>query len=1413
MFRRKRSASHGPINPNPSPSAQTAAAQAFRASQAANANAKLSSSAAAAALRRHTPTPTSIEDVQTKRMLQRQQSVSSIASPKGSIRRGQDATLRRASSMGPMSRRTFRDESPVFAGHMGPKEEIDPVPPLPQGYVTSATLHQRAVSGGATGRRSISPQIPSSAAQQPTSPSQWKSTRNVPVRSVQGRAMGSPSGVQRRNSKGSINFSYPINARPTSPRQPSITIIPTDTTSIRTLSPAESHTMDFASHTYVPKVEPTTEVTAQRKQTSSERPTSEDLPPMHTRGSGVKEEARRVLSEERNGRQSDSKSTSPHIPTSDYHLQSNSSRSRPSTFRESHAIDKRSSNRTLAREDPKHNNTAPVVEVSPTEGSKEVYEPERGGHTRNQASFPNTPCDSSSRPPLDRQIQPAGKGLTLALENHVQSERPPSVSPTRSTRFSEHLEIALPGEHLHEPPPRSKSPAKSALKPTAPNVTPDRLATPQLKTADAPSESDGTSVLSDEGSRLSWKKKLPKVSFEDETEVLGVTASPPTSPDSIVPSSPQFMWNDSLRSKCSHIDDLDEVMKPRPVLPSFGSIRGRRLAGEEEEHFRIRPEDSRPSLADSVFGDSFSNDFAIGELLASNSRQKTEIDRDQPLPPKVTSVEGTGFDSASVSESSTDEADPNDFVLPGHSISSRDEATRFNQQQNGSNKVASDSQKSNCKKTNFVVPVIAIQPATPMFEEYSKTSHDENHIPGAFPGAADQEENLDSDRTEQKGLNLQGVENGSSASKADDTDSESGDSIYIDAAENISDFEGDGFGSINAIVSGSPTETIRISKATCPTSFIASTVKPVHVASQPGVEAYSIEIQPQASNPPTSQKEPLPTTYDGRDLPERQFQPPLHHPSAKIREAKTNGTPNSGDIKVNRPVQELKAQKTPVATDSHHSVHVRSTATRNASLSKFKNPVETTVHQEMSSSSPSARRMGFASQKPIRAQSISYSSSTLQPLQRKTSNGSDSSSSFKRERRSRVDTGTYTLRRTMRSGFGHSKTESFNERKPAGMSASNSHQHRPFASGDGHVNLRTTLRGPGSISHVKSSSSPFSDIKRSKPASGNTREFGSGFQSRFADSSDDEYDVRKFTPVRGIPRRTDEVDGDSTALEDSSDSDSPRRITRKLHTRQYSSKRRDAPIINASTASKMSNKDVSAFVSGHLDPRFDYHLPAKEKRPKKSVLSRIGLSKRHLNDETKIRKSALESAARRDTPLERSQLELEQVRNTKPYMGDTPATVSSVDGRSSSTPKSKWSRLSPGSHKQMNKLSRHPGSISWPLPAQGGTSPRVSELSPDICGKESHNATTVSSSQAINRSHTSDGMNRRKPQSTPTDMPSDLDSNWTARFLHHRHHRKGTDSTLNSDASGGPSVGTTIILKDAKKKSRFPMLRRAFGLS
>jgi serine/arginine repetitive matrix protein 2 len=202
-------------------------------------------------------------------------------------------------------------------------------------------------------------------------------------------------------------------------------------------------------------------------------------------------------------------------------------------------------------------------------------------------------------------------------------------------------------------------------------------------------------------------------------------------------------------------------------------------------------------------------------------------------------------------------------------------------------------------------------------------------------------------------------------------------------------------------------------------------------------------------------------------------------------------------------------------------------------------------------------------------------------------NDSDSESSFRKKRRpsaSNADAaGRFSMKRSMRSG----SIDSQQQRPVSPTPVPSAKQRKAFSvrslsptgSFFGRKQLKEslraspadsgakTLRGPNSMggSSAKAKSKPAPAPRERASTSNLSSKFKSRFadsddeddrgraqkpsffSSRFADSDDDEPSrgviQADLTPVRGIPRRRDQQDGDSTDLSDEDD-DSPRKSTR-----------------------------------------------------------------------------------------------------------------------------------------------------------------------------------------------------------------------------------------------------------------------------
>lgn len=472
-----------------------------------------------------------------------------------------------------------------------------------------------------------------------------------------------------------------------------------------------------------------------------------------------------------------------------------------------------------------------------------------------------------------------------------------SLSPARAAHFSSQPTYETPDGIKHQPPARSVSPAKSALKHSpsrGASPIPSMLTDSTRLRGPASEASDTTSIVSEDGLKsLPKKKKSVRISFDNESTVVGRAATPPTDPDSPVVMSPQNQgssnrrWlpfgKDRKQQTSSPRQDEDTIIQPTPSLPSFGSVRGRSDGQNKRADFNGNPAHPQPqheapgvgTSADERVGNILSRVFAADDATSQTHPEEKQFSTD-PLPPEVTSVEGSGYHSdtddsvyseqgvkqnegnASASNTSANvgvwEQKDDAFVetvsmhsteppqTPEHVISvpsiavqpatpRTDQAPAFEHQPE--------------ERQSEDAPIVAIQPATPA-SGVNQTSEDDYwvYLPGEFPVSS---EPSDSDQppkrpvvehrpteptpaavgiAEPEPLNTPsnhdhasqvagGVAEALRSQIQPDAGEESEDtnnSIYSDAAEDMSNLEGDGFGSINAIVespSASPQVTLR----------------------------------------------------------------------------------------------------------------------------------------------------------------------------------------------------------------------------------------------------------------------------------------------------------------------------------------------------------------------------------------------------------------------------------------------------------------------------------------------------------------------------------------------------------------------------------------------------------------------------
>lgn len=759
--------------------------------------------------------------------------------------------------------------------------------------------------------------------------------------------------------------------------------------------------------------------------------------------------------------------------------------------------------------------------LSPPTVPEDHREEEHTPDTGDKTSTPPPVGPVSPEPPADAKLpetperwQQSGPSAPSPPESHRSAvpthplsppTSQPTSSPERLTRFSNHLLIGdLATESLHRPPPRSVSPVKSAMKDPRKNAfSPDGITGATVRPGPAMSEgSDGTSVASDEGVRAGIIRRKPvKVSFDDEAEIMGVAASPPTSPEDVYPDSPGrsklktgwFGANRRRTGSSALADEFTEMLKPRRALPSFGSVR-RDREGDQYAGAPVHEESDNESTTSSELDElrDISSEPGVWGISPNAPMQPLRQAQLNRVPSPV---------PEDASEPSTKPNSPKENSPAAHADEARVLAEKATT--NGHPKPPRTPQ------SGLDIPGIAVQPATPEFKK-ERASLEWYDVPGGFPRTS-----VEMDRGRHNNPRRSLEKSVTFPSEGAESDDESGESVYSDAEET---FDGDGFGSINAIV---------------------DTRRPQHRSEGPTDR-----------NPPRQQPEDMPevpepcriarvvTPAEGSDV-LRSFSPDSPHrlrpfsspyPPFPIRPSgKVQPTPEVGTTTTGPPRRSMSAD---ARRHADGDASMQPTARQLAGPRGRGRPVS---WGPVSLAGPAGRDQMHT------------------PLQRVPSDGSDSSSSFKRSRRV-THSPHHTMRRTLR-GSPPTETPSTPKRQtPMPLSHRSSTLTRPTSSGSisGSGALRATLRGQTPRREKRSLFS-----KGKLPKTRNTTPSGVLFTSRFADSDSDtgehayprlarrlsrrsdDHEARgtdELRPVRGIPRRFD--DGESTELEDSSDNES-----------------------------------------------------------------------------------------------------------------------------------------------------------------------------------------------------------------------------------------------------------------------------------
>ena len=875
----------------PTAAAATAAAQAFLANRASNAS--LSNAAAAAALRSHTTTPTPVGQVQTKRMLQRQSSTSSHGSANGNARG--PGGPQRQNSTGSMTERTFREPSPNRGSNLRMvDDDAPPMPPIPRAYASTPPIPAKSAA-----RRPASVEPPDRISSPPPRIPGGRvvSLDRGPggISGQAGRSKGRKSSLsnshehEREDYKASVNFSRPMSAHntpPTSPLRETRPDFPSSTSNRNNIN-----TMSTLPESEMAEIQYNLQDTARSPVKKKKKNVTTQGSHFANGGLGGKPSGTALAMSTHRQEHSPSAIQSntaidPNITvvrkkkkrllapdesrteSSQYHYASDSDASersassdrprvfntraaglltkQPSVVREDREAEELEE-RGVAHDPSSIKSTQnggvqpPAPKVGQTKSETKTEEPLRVQQIPPMITANLTPASASSARP--RQALSEGEESSMVAKRN-------SLSPSRAAHFSSALLYETSDGVRHQPPPRSVSPAKSAMKhsPSTRGASPTGSVPTGLSLAvgQAPSEaSDTTSVISDEGYRSQPKKKKNvRVSFEDDPTVVERALSP-TSPESPIIASPQNRdgsrkgWF-GLRRGGNSLEvgtdiEPDDTMRPTPTLPSFGSVRGR----SEMPMSQQQPAEGQTSEHLGA-----SNDHAVGAILAQDHASNRHISSAQ-FSHKASSDQHSPSGLASANDRghrSDLRSDTNNEKDIGMQEDTHEESSNISGAQGEHRESGPSDLSLPDNERDRSVPSIAIQPATPGIEESSRTSRNSVErwlgMPGGFPpstefldetspeshpivehratdptpSAIGISEPLPDASPEQSSISpavgevAETMRRQTSVHEEEESES-TDDSIYSDAAEDLSDVEGDGFGSINAIVE-SPTLAI-----------------------------------------------------------------------------------------------------------------------------------------------------------------------------------------------------------------------------------------------------------------------------------------------------------------------------------------------------------------------------------------------------------------------------------------------------------------------------------------------------------------------------------------------------------------------------------------------------------------------------
>lgn len=999
--------------------------------------------------------------------------------------------------------------------------------------------------------------------------------------------------------------------------------------------------------------------------------------------------------------------------------------------------------------------------------------------------------------PAEQKVAYMPNKPVAELSRNGSTSRSASNSPARTARFA-----TTPSENLgvrHAPLPRSASPIKSALK----------HHDASLRDASPSETGSEVRVTAPERELSVTRKKSVRVSFDDQnTKIVGESALAEEEglPVASSPQQAKRPWYSNIgksKKKDYSLDD-DEIMKPRPALPSFGSIREKKFREPEEDRPLIRPSGSAytpatassPTMRPSSTGFTgmantqdnstlaLSNDHAVGSILAQDqSRNAANISRfREPLPPVVTSAESHRYDSDSVSSYSEDGlsndemSDGNDAdVIPSTQTTMADSHDHLEDAPTVPNKSSDRTRDLHTEPQRAIelpdnqVPAISVTNPSPAIAGATHPSESKSNqqqyfeVPGTFP---DEQEARSSEYVTPKGVGSEGVSRSAQAIREpeakvqpaqsqvlpqttvagaiDSSDDESNASIYSDAYEDLSDIEGDGYQSLNAVVESpvsieSKAAPVEVSRPTNPEAsqpmgdhLLSTVIKDAESSAKPTqpvvndwetakaywrslttekrrqlereamieagddadaetptrrpsnrkktaeqIKSTSVAQMAHAQSPTSGSKASRPTD------PERVY---MIQPGTKATEESYNPPASNGRMRTSLRTEQpgKKPQHTtPISGEVHMRKSMRGAPTREESDNRATRRISTPPERPSTMSKTSLRPQTAGPGSKATNTRLALTSAgnaiskTAKPaLQRRGSDASDSS--FKRSRA--TSSGGFGFRSSMRQGPA-SETPAQPERSSGRFSLrSMSPPGSPFRRGSAtgavgppvSLGMRRTLRSNSESSQdSKRSSLQFPGFGRSSKAGKKTeqpsrlRDDSSddddprpAFRSRFADSSDEE-DAVPQPPIR--PKTVGTLRGSATApskfqrsstvmeetektldLPDSGD-DRSMQMPSPLASPKSAALFRPAP--QPRSSSGIGTTTLNRSGSGRARLSEPAHASLESPKSRRSFMDGILRRNKKADQAGKIQRNGLtESAARRDTLLERDTDELRDLR-------------------------------------------------------------------------------------------------------------------------------------------------------------------------